>query len=216
MGRSWFPLALFGFGLLAMVGFTIGSSPLWDFGPYSAADGGFQLVTGNLQMGTGGVGGTGYVTAVAPASGWSPLWSWGPGIHAASTAWLVVNIGGYLGTLIHYARRDRRLRGGRLVALVLGGPVAIVLVDLTVYGELKLDGDVRGPLLATVGLLGLAWLERSRLVLVVAVAFALADVVLLAGAAGALLGAAILFAGAFAVLLRRRPSATVDNGPGEH
>lgn len=220
MGRPWFPLALLGFGLLAMVVFSVGYSQWFDYGPYSAADGGWQ----STGLGTGGVGGTAYATAVrVSADTWGPVTTWGPNVKYASTTWLVLNIEMLLGTVVFFAVRARRrgkpIRTWTLVALLAGGPPAILLADLTLYWELKLDGDLRGPLMTTAGLLLLAWLERSRLVLAVAVLFALVDVVVLGGVTGVLAAAAVVFAGAFAVLLRtpRRPlGGTVENGPGEH
>jgi hypothetical protein len=218
MGRPWFPLALLGFALLAMVGYSLGYGSWFAWTPLDEIH--------QQGLGTGEVGGTGYATTQAvmfASTAARHAVSWGPGIHAESSAWLVVNIGVYLGTVVFYAVRSRRrgtpIRRRWLVALMLGGPVAILLLDLTAFWELRLDGDVRGPLLAACGLLVLAWLERSRLLLVVAVLFALADVVLVTGMAGALLAAAILFAGAFVTLLRtprRLPGGTVENGPGEH
>ena len=227
MGRSWFPLALLGFGLLAIVVFSVGYSPWFDYGPYSGA-----WVSDFHGMGTGGVGGTGYggdagmsfATAyqVAPDA-WGSVVSWGPNVKYASTTWLVLNIGMFLGTVVFFAARARRrgspIRTRLLVGLLLGGPPAILLADLTVLWELKLDGDLRGPLMTTAGLLLLAWLERSRLVLVVAALFPLAGVVVFGGVPGVLVAAAVVFAGAFAVLLwtpRRLPGGTVENGPGEH
>ncbi len=212
MHRSWFPLALFGFSLLAMVGVSLGQASWFAYAPFNTAGSAVQFLTQNQQLGTGGVGGTAYsssLTFVTQPRGWSPMVRWGPGIHAAGTAWLVVNIAVYLGVVIHRAVRDG-LQRRRLVALLLGGPVVIILLDFTLFWELKLDADVQGPLLATAGLLLLAWLERSRIVLLAAVLFALVEVVLLGGTAGALLAAAILFTAAFAVLLRTRPEPPGD------
>lgn len=228
MGRPWFPLALLGFGLLAMVVFSVAAWPWFDYGPYSSG----AWVSDLHGMGIGGVGGTGYggepTASFATATqvtgdAWGSLVSWGPSVKYASTTWLLLNIGVFLGTVVFFAVRARRrgtpIRRWPLVGLLLGGPLVILLADLTVYWELKLDGDLRGPLMTTVGLLLLAWLERSRLVLVVAALFALVDVVVLSGVPGVLVAAAVVFAGAFAVLLwtpRRRLSGNVENGPGEH
>jgi hypothetical protein len=101
----------------------------------------------------------------------------------------------------------------------VGGALAILLIDLTAFWQFRMADDVRGPLLAACGLVLLAWFERSIVVLVVAGLFALVNVVVFGGAVGALVAAAIAFAGAFAALLwtpRRRLSGNVENGPGEH
>lgn len=92
----------------------------------------------------------------------------------------------------------------------MGGVLAIGPADLVLLRELRLDDDLRGPLITVGGLLLLAWPDRSRLVLAVAVLFAPADVVVLTGAAGAPAGAATAFAGVVAVLLRRRPGTAAD------
>jgi hypothetical protein len=220
MGRPWFPLALLGFGLLAMVVFSVGYAQWFDYGPYSALDGAWQ----STGLGTRDVSGATYATAErVSADNWGPFTTWGPHVKYASTTWLVLNIGVFLGTVVFFAVRARRrgtpIRRRTLVGLLLGGPLVILLADLTVFWELKLDGDLRGPLVTTAGLLLLAWIERSRLVLAVAVLFALVDVVVLGGVTGVLAAAAVVFAGAFAVLLwtpRRRLSGNVENGPGEH
>lgn len=215
----WFPLALFGFALLGLAVYAFGeASWLSSSVPVS----GFQFDTGGHSLGTGGVGGTGYpaeatLVAIAASS------SWGPGIPGGSGAWLVVNTVVFLGTLVFYAVRARRrgtpIRRRWLAALALGGPVAIALLDFTAYWDLRVESETRGALVAACGLLVLAWLERSRILLVVAALFVLADDVLLDGMVGALVAAAVVFAGAFAVLLwtpRRLPGGTVENGPGEH
>ena len=96
-------------------------------------------------------------------------------------------------------------RTGRFVLGTLGALAAVPLLDLVGALQFRIPGDVRGALLATLGLLLLAGYERSRLVLAVAGVFALVTVVFLPPVAGALGAAGVLFAAAFAVLLRRRP-----------
>jgi hypothetical protein len=87
----------------------------------------------------------------------------------------------------------------------LGALAAVPLLDLAGALQLRLGGDVRGALLATLGLVLLAAYERSRFVLAVAGVFALVATVFLPPVAGALAAAGVLFAAAFAVLLRPRP-----------
>ena len=216
----WFPLALFGFALLALAVYAFGYASWFSA---SSATGGYDLVVPGQQLGTGGVGGTGLATAQVTMVGIAVSSSGGPGIPGGSGAWLVVNTVVFLGTLVFYAVRARRrgtpIRRRWLAALGLGGPVAIALLDFTAYWDLRLDSETRGALVAACGLLVLAWLERSRILLVVAALFVLADVVLLDGMVGALVAAAVVFAGAFTVLLRtprRQLGGTVENGPGEH
>ena len=185
----WFPLALFGFALLALVVYSFAYASWFAWSPA-----------------TGDPGRAGMVTAQATMVVTTASTSWGPGIPGGSGAWLVVNVAVFLGTLVFYAVRARRLgkpiRRRWLAALALGGPVAIVLLDFTAFWELRLESNTRGVLVAACGLLVLAWLERSRILLVVAALVALADAVLLNGVAGALLAAAIVFTGAFAALLQ--------------
>jgi hypothetical protein len=61
--------------------------------------------------------------------------------------------------------------------------------------------------LATLGLVLLAWYERSVPVLVVTAVFVLVAVVLLTDPSGILISAGALLGGAFVALLRRRPQA---------
>ena len=89
---------------------------------------------------------------------------------------------------------------GTLAALA-----AVPLLDLAGFLQLRLGGDVRGALLATLGLLVLAGYERSWFLVAVAGVFALVATLFLPAVAGALAAAGVLFAAAFAVLLRPRP-----------
>jgi hypothetical protein len=100
-------------------------------------------------------------------------------------------------------------RTGRFVLGTLGALAAVPLLDLVGALQLRIPGDVRGALLATLGLLLLAGYERSGLVLAVTGVFALVTVVFLPPVAGVLCAAGVLFAGAFAVLLWRRPDGPV-------
>ncbi|MDT7798259.1 MAG: hypothetical protein QOI78_1692, partial [Actinomycetota bacterium] len=101
-------------------------------------------------------------------------------------------------------------RTGRFVLGTLGALAAVPVLDLVGALQLRIPGDVRGALLATLGLLLLAGYERSRLVLAVTGVFALVTVVFLPPVAGALCAAGVLFAGAFAVLLWRPRGTAAD------
>ncbi|MGW4065459.1 hypothetical protein ACWEGE_44720 [Amycolatopsis sp. NPDC004747] len=79
------------------------------------------------------------------------------------------------------------------------------LLDLVGSWQFRIDDNLRGPLLATLGLLVLAAYERSRFVLLTTVAFALVAVVLSADMAGMLVSAMILLAAAFTAVLRSHP-----------
>ena len=203
--RSWFPLAALAFALLGLVVTSLSTGSWFAYTPRSGYQ--FQVPAG---LGTGGVGGTGFPTGttdVAVALEKVPAPAWGPTLHAGSTAWLIALGVVYLATLAFFTFR-RGVRPLRIAGLALGGLAVLVLADLVAFWQLRLAGDVRGPVLAAAALLVLAGYERSLLLLGVAVAFVLVDVVLLGGVVGALAGVAILIAGALAVLLRRpRPTA---------
>ncbi|SFW76742.1 hypothetical protein SAMN04489730_4185 [Amycolatopsis australiensis] len=98
----------------------------------------------------------------------------------------------------------------RFVLGTLGALAAVPLLDLVGAIELRLPGDVRGALVAALGLLVLAAYERSWFVLAVTVVFALVSVAFLPPVTGALGAAGVLFAAAFAVLLRRGHGTAAD------
>ncbi|MBE8518961.1 hypothetical protein ILP97_15790 [Amycolatopsis sp. H6(2020)] len=104
-----------------------------------------------------------------------------------------------------YAVALRPARAGRFVLGAIAALLAVPLLDLVGSWQFRLDDNVRGPLLATLGLLILAAYERSRFVLLTAAAFALVAVVLSADMAGMLMSAVILLAAAFIALLRGTP-----------
>ncbi|MEV6443213.1 hypothetical protein [Amycolatopsis sp. NPDC051716] len=184
--RSWFPLAALGFALLVMVAVEVvpggigvaqgyQPSPSW-YGPGRAA--------GNE------------VRAIAVSVDPTP---------ATKLGWLAGLACVVLAVAAWYWRELRPPRPGRFLLGTLGALAAVPLLDLAGALQLRLGGDVRGALLATLGLLLLAGYERSRFLLAVAGVFALVATVFLPPVAGALAAAGVLFAAAFAVLLRPRP-----------
>ncbi|HEY3479804.1 MAG TPA: hypothetical protein VGL02_12985 [Streptomyces sp.] len=194
--RHWFPLAAWGFAELVMVAVALVPA---DVPEYRAT----QRLYG---LGTGGVGGTGRpdnelnavaistsTDIVAPATlGWS-----------AALAGAVLAVAGWYWFALRRAGTPPRT--GRFVLGTLGALLAVPVLDLVGALQFRLDGDLRGPVVATLGLLLLAGYERSRLVAAVAVLFLLVTVVFLPSPAGALVSAGLLFAAAFGVLLRPRP-----------
>ncbi|WP_236725130.1 hypothetical protein [Amycolatopsis orientalis] len=125
--------------------------------------------------------------------------------------WLFAVLAVYLGTVLFYAVKARRAGDGprwwKVFALAVGGLVGILLADLVGYWEFDMDGDVRSAVLLTAGLLLLAWLDRSVLLLVMAAAFVLCAVVLAQGQLALLLSSLVVLAGAFAALLSRPKAA---------
>ncbi|MEV7099445.1 hypothetical protein AB0M80_42130 [Amycolatopsis sp. NPDC051045] len=120
-------------------------------------------------------------------------------------AWLVALGVVVAGTAVWYAVTLRPVRTGRFVLGTVGAVLAVPLLDLVGSWQFGLGDGLRGPLLATLGLLLLAAYERSRFVLLTAVAFALVVLVLSADMAGVLVSALILLAAAFVALLRGNP-----------
>jgi hypothetical protein len=193
--RSWFPPALLGFAQIGMVAVQLLSrrSP--------AQDESANLLRGPAPP----TGATEYGRAQwLSQDAFSAL---GRGVPTG-TAWLVALGVVVVGTAVWYAVARRPVRTGRFVLGTAGALLALPLLDLVGSWQFRLGDGLRGPLLATLGLLGLAAYERSRLVLLTAAGFAVLavlGVVLSADVVGVLLSAAVLFAGAFAVLLRRAP-----------
>ncbi|GAB3152087.1 hypothetical protein GCM10027258_52450 [Amycolatopsis stemonae] len=192
--RSWFPVAALGFALLVMV--------VVELVPDTPVTGSFvslyavPMTPDNQLYGTGGVGGTGLSAATTATA-----------VHPAALGWLAGLASVVLVAAGWYWLSLRRLgtspRTGRFVLGTLGALAAVPVLDLVGALQFRLDGDVRGPLIATLGLVLLAGFERSLLLLAVAVVFALLTVVFLPPVAGALAAAGVLFAVAFAALLLR-------------
>ncbi|MFD5245767.1 hypothetical protein ACFWIW_14540 [Amycolatopsis sp. NPDC058340] len=181
--RYWFPLALLGFAQLAVVALSVGTRRSEGWVAYVPNGGGGVF---------GSVRGAGEPLTAVSVVGMSRMDNW-------LFAVFVV----YLGTVLFYALRAKSMRWWKVAGIALGGLIAIALADLVGYWELGLDGDTRSALLLTLGLVLLAWLERSVLVLVVAVAFVLCAVVPAQGQLALVLSSLVVLAGAFAALLNR-------------
>ncbi len=193
--RYWFPLALLGFAQLLVVAF----GGMWSGGwfAYAPATGDRQFLTQNLYaVGDGGVFGS--VNSVS----FSGL--------GRNDGWLFAVFAVYLGTVLFYALRTKTMRWWKVAAIALGGLVAIALADLVGYWEFDLGGDTRSAILLTIGLLLLAWLDRSVLVLAVAAAFVLCAVVPARGQLALVLSSLVALAGAFAALLSRPKAAAEE------
>ncbi|WP_086847464.1 hypothetical protein [Amycolatopsis kentuckyensis] len=194
--QSWFPLAALGFALLVMVAVEVVPADIEAAQVYQPS----QRLYG---FGTGGVGGTGYpdgnvlhgvATAVAVA-----------GAPSARLGWLAGLVCVVLAVAAWYWWQLRPPRPARFLLGTLGAVAAVPLLDLVGALEFRLGADVRGALLAALGLVLLAGYERSWFLLAVAGVFTLVATVFLPPAAGALAAAGVLLAAAFAVLLRPRP-----------
>ncbi len=204
--RCWFPLAALGFAQLVMAVVALV--------PAAPATGEFVNLRGYGMtqelhgLGTGGVGGTGF-----PGGGWSTAVDVVP---PAALGWLVGLACVVLAVAGWYWLSLRRAgtppRPGRFVLGTLGALAAVPLLDLVGALELRLAGDVRGALVAALGLLVVAVYERSWFVAAVASVFALVSLVFSTPVTGALSAAGVLFAAAFAVLLRR-PRDTAAGAP---
>jgi len=95
-----------------------------------------------------------------------------------------------------------RLGPGRGAAII----IAVMFGPLAVYGWLvSLLPQMAEALLPGLGLLALAWFERSVLLASVTVAFLLAAAVFTTGSAALLIPAAVTLVGAIATLLTHRP-----------
>ncbi|WP_206793506.1 hypothetical protein [Amycolatopsis sp. MtRt-6] len=189
MGRGpWFPLALLGFA-------EIGLAVTQLLARRSQA----QAEAANLLL-----------RPAAPAAtrpqflSQDDFYALGPGLPT-ETVWLVALGVVVLGTAVWYAIALRPVRTGRFVLGTVAALLALPLLDLVGSWQFRLGDDLRGPLLATLGLLLLAAYERSRFVLLTTAAFALVAVVFSADMAGVLGSAMILLAAAFAALLRGKP-----------
>jgi hypothetical protein len=196
-------LAALGFALIVMVVADLATarseSPL-----------GYQRLNGFADnelngLGTGGVGGTGLASeqrSVAVAVAYDV-------VPSARLGWLAGLACVVLAVAAWYWFSLRRAgtppHPGRFVLGTLGALAAVPLLDLAGALQFRLGGDVRGALLATLGLVLLAAYERSWFLVAVAGVFALVATLFLPVVAGALAAAGVLFAAAFAVLLRPRP-----------
>ncbi len=184
--RYWFPLALLGFAQLAVVALSVGTSRSEGWFAYAPPFGQGQY------QGLYGVEMSREAVSAVSVIGMSRM-----------DDWLFAVLAVYLGTVLFYAFRSKRLPWWKVLAIALGGLVAIVLADLVGYWELDMDGDARSAILLTLGLVLLAWLDRSVLVLVVAAAFVLFAVVLAQGQLALVLSSLVVLTGAFAALLSR-------------
>jgi hypothetical protein len=199
--RSWFPLAALGFAQLVMVAVALVPADATATGVNMR---GYELSQSLAGLGTGRVGGTGLpdnqLSGTATAIGTVDV------VPSATLGWLaglacvVLAVAGWY--WLNLRRAGTPPRPARFVLGTLGALVAVPLLDLVGALELRLPGDVRGALLAALGLLVLAAYERSWFVLAVTGVFVLVTVVFLAVPAGALVAAGVLFGAAFAVLLR--------------
>ncbi|MEV4056926.1 hypothetical protein AB0J55_37465 [Amycolatopsis sp. NPDC049688] len=189
--RSWFPLALLGFA-------QIGLAAVQLLARRSRA----ESESANLLLRPAvPPGATEYSRALRmPLDfhvGGSGLPN-GPG-------WLVALGVVVVGTAVWYALTRRPGRMAWFVLGTIGALLAVPLLDLVGSWQFRLGDGLRGPLLATLGLLLLAAYERSRLILVTAAAYALVAVVLSADLVGVLGSALIVLAAAFIALLRANP-----------
>ncbi|RSN43520.1 hypothetical protein DMC64_23110 [Amycolatopsis sp. WAC 04197] len=190
--RYWFPLALLGFAQLAVVAF----GGMWSGGWFAYAPAGERHSFGYVSL-------HGVEMSRETAAALDTSFD----IAGRNDGWLFAVFAAYLGTVLFYALRTKTMPWWKVAAIALGGLVAIALADLVGYWEFDLDGDTRSALLLTIGLVLLAWLERSALVLVVAAAFVLCAVVPAHGQLALVLSSLVALAGAFAALLSRPKTA---------
>lgn len=189
--RFWFPLALLGFAQLGSVVVQL----LWR---RSRA----ESESANLLLAPAVPPGA---TEYSRAQRWPLDFHVGDSSLPAGPVWLVTLGVAVLGTAVWYAFARRPGRVGWFVLGTIAALLAVPLLDLVGSWQFRLGDGLRGPLLATLGLLLLAACERSRFVLLTTVAFALVAVVLSADTAGMLASAMILLAAAFIALLRGSP-----------
>ncbi|MEV7548824.1 hypothetical protein AB0N89_04290 [Amycolatopsis sp. NPDC089917] len=188
--RYWFPLALLGFAQLVVVALSVGSSRSGGWFAYAPNPG------PGVYQGLYGLEMSRETASAVSVIGMSRM-----------DNWLFAVLAVYLGTVLFYACRSRPVRWWKVAAIAVGGLVAILLADLVGFWEFEIDGDARSAILLTLGLVALAWLERSVLVLVVAAAFVLCAVVLAQGPLALVLSSLVALAGAFAALLSRPKAA---------
>ncbi|WP_410619760.1 hypothetical protein [Amycolatopsis sp. cmx-8-4] len=204
--RFWFPLAALGFAQLVMA--VVALVPAVPATGEFVNLRGYPMTQELHGLGTGGVGGTGL-----PDGGWSTAVDVVPpavlGWLAALACVVLVVAGWYWLSLRGAGTPPRPVR---FVLGTLGALAAVPLLDLVGALELRLAGDVRGALVAALGLLVLAAYERSGFLVAVALVFALVSLVFSTPVTGALSAAGVLFAAAFAVLLRR-PRDTAAGAP---
>ncbi|MEU8632391.1 hypothetical protein AB0C38_09510 [Amycolatopsis sp. NPDC048633] len=202
--RFWFPLAALGFAqlVMAVVALVPDAPAAGEFVNMR----GYQMSQELHGLAVGGVGGTGgwystgavAVDVVPPAAlGW-----------LAGLACVVLAVAGWY--WLSLRRAGTPPRPVRFVLGTLGALVALPLLDLVGAVELRLSGDVRGELVAALGLLVLAAYERSWFVLAVTVVFMLVSVLFPTPVTGTLSAAGVLFTAAFAVLLRRPHDTAAD------
>ncbi|MFF4596510.1 hypothetical protein [Amycolatopsis sp. NPDC001319] len=205
MGRAWgfwVPLAALGFAELILAAVQLATAEHGAQGDLHADP--VHRVPGGLLGPDPGPGGLQFLTQDQV-----PL---PPSTYATALGWPIALAVVVALVLAGYVRAGKAPSTGRFAALVAGGVLAVPVLDLAAFGWLGLGADLRGPALATLGLVVLAWYERSVVVLVVAVVFALVAAVVLPGLGGVVLSAAILLATAFAVVAgpakwRSRPAA---------
>lgn len=187
--RFWFPLALLGLTQIGMVALQLLSrrSPAED----QSAN---LLLRPAAPPGVAQYGRAQWLSQDA-------FYSLGRGLPTGA-AWLVALGVALIGTAIWYALALRPVRTGWFVLGTTGALLAVPLLDLVGSWQFRLGDELRGPLLATLGLLVLAAYERSKLVLLTTAVFAVIAVVLSADLVGVLGSAAVLLAAAFAALLR--------------
>ncbi|WP_205660829.1 hypothetical protein [Amycolatopsis vastitatis] len=191
--RFWFPLALLGFAQIGMAVVRLLSRRS-----------GAEAESANLLVGPPTVPDGATVYSQAFRLPLDVFYSMKSGLPAGPV-WLIALGVVVAGTAVWYAFAHRPVRTGRFVLGAVAALLAVPLLDLVGSWQFRLGDGLRGPLLATLGLLLLAAYERSRFVLLTAVAFALVAVVLSADMVGVLASAVILLGAAFTALLRGKP-----------
>jgi hypothetical protein len=208
--RYAFPLALLGFAELTLIGAQLATTQNRP-GSYAVAVQGPPQEVASLV-------GSGERTVHAfsqPQPPLVPVTSM-PATFAPSNSWLITLELVVVAVLVGYAVAARRAgtpyRTGRFALALVGGVLAVPLLDLLAFTQFGLTAGVRGPLVAALGLLVLAWHEHSVFVLVVSVLFAVLAAVLMPSLAGVVLSGAVLLAAAFVAVAgpakwRPRPAA---------
>jgi hypothetical protein len=192
--RFWFPLALLGFAQIGTV-----AVQLLARRSRSESESANLLLWPVVPPGT-----TEYSRALRfPLDDFHTMGN----VLPAGPAWLITLGVVLAGTAVWYALALRPARTGWFVVGAVAALLAVPLLDLVGSWQFRIGDGLRGPLLATLGLLVLAAYERSRFVLLTTAAFALVAVVLSADMAGMLISSVILLAAAFTALLRGKPRA---------